>query len=356
MRDGLMFQRVSPKTWLRRRPILHLGVFSVPLLPYLSMQWSSLSGRYNLWAWWGVCVYLVATPILEHLIGKDCASPKNDQIDSLEKNHYYELLVILMIPAQLFLLLYGAHVFSSTNAFNLFGQIGWILSNGMCSTTLAMIAGHELIHKTSRAEQIAGSFLLATVCNTGFKIDHIRGHHANFATPRDVYSARLHQSIYNFIPRAFYRNMVNPWKLENRRLNSKGHSIFSRRNQLINGYLLSFALAVIFYIIFGLLGLVYFVAQSAVTWIALQVINYIQHYGLIRHQLSPGKYEPPTPAHAWNSNFWLTNIMLLHLPRHPDHHNHPGRSFQVLRHIDESPQMPTGYAGMRGLSSMCRST
>jgi alkane 1-monooxygenase len=115
---------------------------------------------------------------------------------------------------------------------------------------------------------------------------------------------------------------------------------------LIYGWLVSAALAVIFYVVFGLLGLAFFVFQSAVAWCILHVINYIQHYGLIRHRLGPGEYEHPTPAHAWNSNYWLTNIILLHLPRHPDHHIHSKRSFQALRHIDESPQTPFGYAGM----------
>ncbi|KGM42554.1 hypothetical protein JY97_12965 [Alkalispirochaeta odontotermitis] len=59
-----------------------------------------------------------------------------------------------------------------------------------------------------------------------------------------------------------------------------------------------------------------------------------------------GKYDRLSAAHAWNSNFLLTNVILLHLPRHSDYHIHPNQGYQVLRHLDESPQMPTGYAGM----------
>ena len=86
-------------------------------------------------------------------------------------------------------------LFSSINAFNLFGRIGWILSNGLCSATMAFLAGHELIHKPSRTEQMMGSFLLASVCNTGFKIEHLRGHHLYIGTQLDVYTAPLHQSL-----------------------------------------------------------------------------------------------------------------------------------------------------------------
>jgi alkane 1-monooxygenase len=78
----------------------------------------------------------------------------------------------------------------------------------------------------------------------------------------------------------------------------------------------------------------------------LQIINYMQHYGLTRDRGDTSKLERPTAAHAWNSSFWLTNIILLHLPRHPDHHIHPNREYQALQHYNESPQLPTGYAGM----------
>jgi alkane 1-monooxygenase len=341
-----MFQRVSPETMLRLRPIMFLGVYGVPLLPFVGMQLAAKPNQYNLWAWWGIFIYLVVSPILELVLGKDSANPTSGQIISLEKSLYYKLLVIMIIPAQLSLLLYGAHVFSSINALNLFGRIGWILSNGMCSATLALLAGHELIHKPSSAEQMMGSFLLASVCNTGFRVEHIRGHHVNVSTPLDVYSAGLHQSLYDYIPKTCYHNLVSPWKLEKKRLKRKGHSVWSWRNEQIIGYAVSAAMAVIFFSLCGVLGLIFFFTQSVVAWIVLQIINYIQHYGLTRPNRDSGKYGHPTAAHAWNSNFWLTNISLLHLPRHPDHHVHPSRCYQVLRHLDESPQMPTGYAAM----------
>ena len=38
--------------------------------------------------------------------------------------------------------------------------------------------------------------------------------------------------------------------------------------------------------------------------------------------------------------------MLLELTRHSDHHYRASRKYQILRHFDDSPQMPTGYPGM----------
>lgn len=76
------------------------------------------------------------------------------------------------------------------------------------------------------------------------------------------------------------------------------------------------------------------------------MINYIEHYGLHRRVLENGRYERVTPAHSWNSNYFLTNVALFQLQRHSDHHAYAKRRFQVLRHHEESPQLPAGYAGM----------
>jgi alkane 1-monooxygenase len=40
----------------------------------------------------------------------------------------------------------------------------------------------------------------------------------------------------------------------------------------------------------------------------------------------------------------VTNLLLYQLQRHSDHHANPTRRYQSLRHFDESPQLPSGYA------------
>ncbi|MCZ7024083.1 fatty acid desaturase, partial [Salmonella enterica] len=76
------------------------------------------------------------------------------------------------------------------------------------------------------------------------------------------------------------------------------------------------------------------------------VVNYVEHYGLKRQKLPNGRYERCSPRHSWNSNRIVTNIFLFQLQRHSDHHANPTRSYQSLRHFDESPQLPYGYASM----------
>jgi len=78
----------------------------------------------------------------------------------------------------------------------------------------------------------------------------------------------------------------------------------------------------------------------------LEVINYVEHYGLRRRKLDGERYEPPSVAHSWNADFWLSNAILLQLQRHPDHHVHPTRPFSELQTVADAPQLPLGYSAL----------
>jgi len=99
------------------------------------------------------------------------------------------------------------------------------------------------------------------------------------------------------------------------------------------------------YFIWGYKALGLFLSQSVVAFSLLEIINYIEHYGLERKSQGDS-YEPVNPTHSWNANARITNYFLFKLQRHSDHHAHAGRRYQVLRSFDSAPQMPTGYAGM----------
>ena len=91
------------------------------------------------------------------------------------------------------------------------------------------------------------------------------------------------------------------------------------------------------------------VIQAIVGFSLLEVVNYMEHYGMLRQKVGAGerqRYERVDPSHSWNSNNIATNVLLYHLQRHSDHHANPTRRYQTLRDFEESPVLPTGYAGM----------
>jgi alkane 1-monooxygenase len=101
----------------------------------------------------------------------------------------------------------------------------------------------------------------------------------------------------------------------------------------------------------GILPFLFIQAFIAIT--LLEAVNYLEHYGMLRQRVgAPGRerYERVDPTHSWNSNNIATNVLLYHLQRHSDHHAKPTRRYQALRDYEESPALPTGYAGMILLS------
>jgi alkane 1-monooxygenase len=97
---------------------------------------------------------------------------------------------------------------------------------------------------------------------------------------------------------------------------------------------------------FGPIVLPYLILQALLGFSLLEVVNYLEHYGLLRQKKEDGRYQRCLPEHSWNSNNVASNVLLYHLQRHSDHHANPTRRYQALRHVDEAPQLPTGYAGM----------
>ena len=96
----------------------------------------------------------------------------------------------------------------------------------------------------------------------------------------------------------------------------------------------------------GVPVLVVLAVQAVVGFSLLEAVNYVEHYGLLRRKDATGRYERVTPRHSWNNNHVVTNLLLYQLQRHSDHHENPARRFVALRHVEEAPQLPAGYAAM----------
>lgn len=342
-----MFSRVSPGVMIALKSVLYLIVYVIALLPVFAWYLMQENGQHNLYAWLPLFMVFVALPIADHILGADPSNPTDEQVKKLSNQKWYAFLTVMVVPTQLATLAFGAWVFvQAGDQFSLLGKIGWILSCGIVSAILAINVGHELIHRRSRIENWGGGLLYASVCYPGFKVEHVRGHHVTVSTPEDASSARYGQNLYAFLPHAYKHNFLNAWKLEATRLRGKGLPALHWRNELIWWHLVSLALIIGFAVVFGWAGLAFYLGVSWMSFTTLEIINYVEHYGLHRRLLPNGKYERTTPAHSWNSNNLLTNMGLFHIQRHSDHHAFPGRRYQVLRHHEGAPQLPTGYAGM----------
>ena len=342
-----MFERL-PSHWMLALKKVGYWIWLIPVLGIpLSYHWSLGSAHADAWAWLVITVVFGVIPLLDFVVGRDPANPdERDEVPALEAQGYYRLLSLATVPLLLAMLVWSAWIFVSYAGWSWVGQLGWVLSVGTVMGAIGITVSHELIHKDAVLEQNAGGLLLAAVCYAGFKVEHVRGHHVHVSTPEDASSSRFGQSLYAFLPHAYKHNFLNAWRLEAERLQRRGLPALHWRNELIWWYAISALLLLGFSLAFGWLGALFFLGQALMAFTLLEIVNYVEHYGLHRRKLDNGRYERTNPHHSWNSNFLLTNLFLFHLQRHSDHHAYAKRRYQVLRHFDDSPQLPNGYAGM----------
>jgi alkane 1-monooxygenase len=211
---------------------------------------------------------------------------------------------------------------------------------------IAINTAHELGHKRASSERWLSKVALAQSAYGHFFIEHNRGHHVRVATPEDPASSRLGESFYAFFPRTVAGSLRSAWELEGVRLDRLGKSHLSPRNDILNAWAMTVVLFAALTAVFGLVVLPYLLIQAVLGFSLLEVVNYLEHYGLLRQKREDGRYERTRPEHSWNSNSVASNVLLYHLQRHSDHHANPIRRYQALRHVEEAPQLPTGYAGM----------
>jgi len=335
----------------RLKALGFLLVFIVPALMPAAAWLAVATGRPDLMAWFPLFFLFVLLPAVDYVLGHDPVNVPTALEREVSGQAWFKVLTLACLPVQLVLLAWSAHWFVSAGLGPL-GMAGWLLSQGVVGGIIAINTAHELVHKDGRLEPAVGGLLLATVGYHGFKIEHLRGHHVHVSTPEDASSARFGQSVWSFLPQALWRNTVNAWRLEAERLRGRGLPALHWRNEMI-GWTLAWALlAAGFLLWLGPAGLAFFLLQGLFAAGSLEVINYIEHYGLERRRGADGRYERTTHLHSWNSDFALSNLLLFQLQRHSDHHAFPKRRYAILRHHPDSPQLPGGYSAMFVLALM----
>ncbi len=332
----------ASKRWRDRRKYLWLFSLIVPLLPLRAAALADASGP--VFWWLGPIAILVAVPLLDFVFGLDKSNPPESEVPRLEADLWYRAVLYSFVPLQFFGLFYGAHIVN-TRDLSAIDMIGFSLTVGVVAG-VGINAAHELGHKRPRHERWLSRLSLTQSAYGHFYVEHNRGHHLRVSTPEDPASARLGESFWAFLPRTVIGSMRSAWQIESKRLVAQGHRVWGLRNEIVLGWLMSAVLFVVIVVVFGPIVIPFLVIQAIVGFCLLEVVNYIEHYGLARQRTAAGRYERCRPEHSWNANHRASNLVLYQLERHSDHHAHPTRRYQALRHFDDAPQLPSGYAGM----------
>ncbi|WP_261520314.1 alkane 1-monooxygenase [Burkholderia multivorans] len=325
-----------------KRYLWLLGALTITL-PIFAAQLALSTGFHVFW-WFGPLFAFGVIPILDTLIGDDRDNPPEDVVPHLERERYYRLIVYLATLVE-YVAFFMCVRIVGTHALAWYDYVGFALSLG-AATGISINTAHELGHKTNRFERWLAKITLAPVAYGHFFVEHNRGHHVRVATAEDPASARYGESFWAFLPRTVVGSVRSAWRLERTRLARLGRSPWTWRNEVLDAWAMTVVVWGIAIAIGGVVVIPFLVIQAVYGASLLEVVNYVEHYGLGRRRLPNGRYERCTPQHSWNSNHVVTNLFLYQLQRHADHHANPTRSYQALRHFDDAPQLPAGYATM----------
>jgi len=334
-------------TWRDKKRYFWPLSLIVPLLPFLAYDGVQRTGWDILW-WSGPLWILIGVPILDTLIGTDKDNPPDWAQDQLADDRYYRILTYLYIPIQYAAFFWGAWMVMNADL-STFSRLGLTLTVGAVGG-IGIANAHELGHKKDKLERWLAKVVLAQTAYGHFEIEHNRGHHARVATPEDPASARFGETFWAFFPRSVVGAARSGWDLEKRRLARLGKSPWQWDNDVLNAWALTVVLFGVTIAIFGVGVIPFLVIQAVFGFSLLEVVNYLEHYGLLRQKDETGRYERTQPRHSWNSDHIATNVVLYGLERHSDHHANPTRRYQTLRTFDDAPQLPSGYGTMIGLA------
>ena len=296
---------------------------------------------------WTVIMMPVATWYLFSAIDALAGSyEENADLETSEDDlFWYRAVTIIWTPLQ-FVTLFGIIWFVTATAhLGTLEKIGLFFGIGVMSGTIGITYAHELAHQKPKFERWCADILLSMVLYSHFRSEHLLVHHRYVGTPKDPVTARYNEGFHRYFPRVLRQQPESAFKAEAAMLARKKLPWHHKSNPFWRYAALQLVMLVLAVWIGGFAGLGWFLLQAIVAMWQLELVNYVEHYGLTHKHLGDGKYEHVLPRHSWNASQLASNWLLINLQRHSDHHYKPDRRFPMLQTYDEddAPQLPYGY-------------
>ena len=309
--------------------------YSIALLAFIGI---SIGGFYNYLA---VIFTFIFIPLLEILVKKSDEKYSEEEKKNRLLDPFFDLLLYLNIPIVFGIFFFSIDKLAFTSSVS--DIVGIILSASIVMATNGINVGHELGHRKSIIARTCSKILYLPSQYMHFYIEHNFGHHINVATPEDPATARYKQTLYSFWITSVIRTYISAWKIQLRLLRVSKKSFLSIKNDMIFYTLFQIIFLLFIYYNFGLYLTILSLLMSVVSFLFLETINYVEHYGLLRKKELSGRYERVKPHHSWNSNHTIGRIVLYELTRHSDHHFKSSKKYQVLESLEDCPHLPYGY-------------
>jgi alkane 1-monooxygenase len=309
--------------------------------------------------WLGFLTFIGLYVIGDAFLGDDLSTP------TLKNTKLLNALLYSALPLSLFILVicmwlvtpyqwYGmsqlsefvSYDFAAAKAATTWWQlIIAVLFCGFLLSGAATIVGHELVHRLySKFSVCLGRWLMSLSFDANFSIEHVYNHHAKVATANDPVTAPRGRNVYSHIIRAIIGTNVSAWNIEQKRLLRKKLPVLSAHNRYLRGCAMTLVWMILAFPLASWQGLLFFSAIGIMAKILLEVVNYMEHYGLVRDPKQPVKTK-----HSWNSNRKVSCWAMFNLPRHSHHHAQASVPFEKLQPMEDAPVMISGYISTIGI-------
>ena len=302
-----------------------------------------------IWGGWSFLIVIFATWILFSIL--DAAFglyPVNEDPETDKSLLYWHRMITLIWAPLQFVTLFSLIWYAAQSDLSLMEKIGLFFGVGVVTGTIGINYSHELMHQSPRGERALGDFLLAMVLYSHFRSEHLLVHHRYVGTRRDAVTARYGEGFHSFFLRVLKESLVSAFRAEKEKRARQNLPWYDLSNPFFIYWGLQSIMLLLAMMLGGWGGVGLFILQAFVAIWHLELVNYVEHYGLTRKHLGEGKYEHVQPHHSWNSSHRATNWLLINLQRHSDHHYKPNRPYPLLQTYSssEAPQLPYGYALM----------
>ncbi|WP_424967143.1 alkane 1-monooxygenase [Dinoroseobacter sp. S375] len=270
----------------------------------------------------------------------------------IEDLSFYRVITLVWLPVQTLVLLMLLGTVPEAAHLAIWEKIAVFCGFGVASGTVGITYAHELMHQKNRIERWLADLLMASVLYSHFRSEHLLVHHRYVGTPRDPVTARYNEGFHRFYPRVLRECLQSAWAAETALLARRNLPAWHSTNPFWRYGLLQLGWILLAGYVGGWAGIGLFLVQAGVAIWQLELVNYVEHYGLTRKHLGEGRYEHVQPHHSWNASQKASNWLLINLQRHSDHHYKPDRRFPLLQTYDaaEAPQLPHGYPVMTALA------
>ena len=317
------------------KDLKYLMSYSLALMAFIGI---SLGGFYNYLA---VVFTFIFIPILEIIVKKSNEEYTEEEKKNRLLDPFFDFLLYLNIPIVFGIFFFSLDKLAFTSSVS--DIIGIILSASIVMATNGINVGHELGHRKSIIARTCSKLLYLPCQYMHFYIEHNFGHHINVATPEDPATARYKQTLYSFWITSVVRTYVSAWEIQLKLLKVSKRNFFSIKNDMVFYTFFQITFLAFVYYNFGLYLTLLSILMSIISFLFLETINYVEHYGLLRKKEPSGRYERVKPHHSWNSNHTIGRIVLYELTRHSDHHFKSSKKYQVLESLEDCPHLPYGY-------------